>query len=504
MEKQFKTAVIYARYSSDNQTEQSIEGQLRICEQYAQFNNILILDTYIDRAMTGTNDNRPDFQRMLDDSKTKNWDYVLVYKFDRFSRDKYQSVLHKKTLKDNGVKLISAMENIPDSPEGIILESLLEAMSQYYSMELSQKVKRGMNESRLKGHFTGGFLLYGYKVENKKVIIDEEQAEVVRYIYNQYSIGVFVKDILAELTSKGIYNRGKPFARSTIYNILKNEKYAGIYRHNEEVFYNIYPQIVPDEIYNAVRAKITSNKYGKRSTEIVYLLKNKLKCGYCGSSITAESGTSHTGIKKRYYKCMGRKLNNGCQKSMQRKEFLEEFVINAILSYLTDKTEFDGMVKSLLKCQDNLVKENIALNMLEREKSQCETALANIMKAIEQGVINSTTNKRMKELEDKLQEIEQKTLLEKSKVSTKITEKEIREYYVQALKLEAKVLINYLVKEIRLYNDKVEILFNSPIALYGISKNKLLQLKQKKSNITNYKVRNIRITNKWLFIPRSS
>lgn len=121
-----KTAVIYARYSCDNQTEQSIDGQLRVCEEYAQRNNILILNTYIDRAMTGTNDNRPDFQKMLKDSNRKEWDYVLVYKLDRFSRNKYETAIHKKTLRDNGVKVLSAMENIPDTPEGIILESLLE------------------------------------------------------------------------------------------------------------------------------------------------------------------------------------------------------------------------------------------------------------------------------------------------------------------------------------------------------------------------------------------
>ena len=121
-----KTAVIYARYSCDNQTEQSIDGQLRVCEEYAQRNNILILNTYIDRAMTGTNDNRPDFQKMLKDSARKEWNYVLVYKLDRFSRNKYETAIHKKTLRDNGVKVLSAMENIPDTPEGIILESLLE------------------------------------------------------------------------------------------------------------------------------------------------------------------------------------------------------------------------------------------------------------------------------------------------------------------------------------------------------------------------------------------
>ena len=121
-----KTAVIYARYSSDNQSEQSIEGQLRVCEEYAQKNNILILGTYIDRAMTGTNDNRPDFQKMIKDSNRREWNFVLVYKLDRFSRNKYEAAIHKKTLRDNGVKVLSAMENIPDTPEGIILESLLE------------------------------------------------------------------------------------------------------------------------------------------------------------------------------------------------------------------------------------------------------------------------------------------------------------------------------------------------------------------------------------------
>ncbi|MBQ4053583.1 MAG: recombinase family protein, partial [Clostridia bacterium] len=165
-----KSAVIYARYSSERQTEQSIEGQLRICKEYAERNDYVVVDTYIDRAMTGTNDNRTNFQRMLRDSSKRAWDVVLVYKLDRFSRNKYEMAMHRKTLRDNGIKLVSAMENIPDTPEGIILESLLEGMAEYYSAELSQKVRRGMNESRQKGTFTGGHILYGYKVENKKVL----------------------------------------------------------------------------------------------------------------------------------------------------------------------------------------------------------------------------------------------------------------------------------------------------------------------------------------------
>ena len=117
-----KSAVIYARYSCDAQTEQSIEGQLRVCQEYAERNGILILDTYIDRAMSGTNDNRPDFQRMIRDSSKQLWDYVLVYKLDRFSRNKYESIDYKHKLSKNNVKVVSAMENIPESPEGVILE----------------------------------------------------------------------------------------------------------------------------------------------------------------------------------------------------------------------------------------------------------------------------------------------------------------------------------------------------------------------------------------------
>ena len=168
-----KKAVIYARFSCSSQTEQSIEGQLRVCKEYAKRNDILILREYIDRAKSGTTDARPSFQLMMKDCVKHEWDYVLVYKLDRFSRDKYDSAVHKHTLKQNGIKVISATEHIPDSPEAIIFESVLEGFAQYYSAELSQKVKRGLKESYLKGHFTGGQQLFGYDVKDKKNVINE-------------------------------------------------------------------------------------------------------------------------------------------------------------------------------------------------------------------------------------------------------------------------------------------------------------------------------------------
>lgn len=459
-----KKAVIYARYSSDSQSEQSIEGQMHVCQDYARNNQIVILDTFIDRAMTGTNDNRPAFQRMLAESKKKEWDYVLVYKFDRFSRDKYQTAIHKRALKDNGVQVISATEYLPDSPEKVIIESLLEGYAEYYSAELSQKVKRGMRETRIKGNYTGGNLIYGYKKNGKKVVIDEEKAQVVRFMYEQYAVGVFVKDIIAYLTNRGIYNNGKPFATNTVYNILRNEKYSGVYRYKDEVFTNIYPAIISPKTYEIVRNKFATNQYGKRSVDVVYLLRNKIKCGYCGSSITAETGTSKNGDVRRYYKCIGRKHHNGCTKLMVRKEYLEEFVINSTIEFLKNETVIDNLVNTLLEYQEGMFEENHTLSLLLREKAQHETALNNIVSAIEQGIVNNTTGRRMKELEEQLLVLEEKIMREKGKLNEKVTATDIKEYYERALRLEAQTMISYLIKEIRLFDDKIEIQYNSPIS----------------------------------------
>lgn len=458
-----KTAVVYARYSSDNQTEQSIEGQLRVCKEYAERNDILIVDTYIDRAMTGTNDNRPDFQRMLRDSYKKEWDYVLVYKFDRFSRNKYETTIHKHTLQLNGVKVLSAMENIPDSPEGVILEALLEGMNQYYSAELAQKVKRGMNESRLKGNFAGGKLPYGYKLDGKKIVIDEAKAETVRYIYKQYSLNFPVRAIINDLAEKGILSNGKPFKQNNIYKILKNERYTGIYKIEDKVYDKYYPQIIDKETFQTVQEKNKENHYGKYSIKTVYLFKNKLKCGYCGMPISAECARTRNGTKLNYYKCRGiKKYRNGCIKETIRQEVLEEFLLDTIISELANPKTLDIIVKNLMDIQNNLAKQNSSLNILIEDKKKAEHSLKNILSAIEQGIINKTTNKRMQELEQQIEDLDRKILIERSKTKVLISEEEIRKFYKSALEKEPLALINYVIKEIKLFNDKVEITFNTP------------------------------------------
>ena len=454
-----KTAVIYARYSSDNQTEQSIEGQLHVCQDYAKRNDISIVDTYIDRAMTGTNDKRTDFQRMLKDSAKKAWDYVIVYKLDRFSRNKYEMAMHKKTLKDNGIKLLSAMENIPDTPEGIILESLLEGMAEYYSAELSQKVKRGMNETRHKGNFTGGTILYGYKVENKKVVINEEEAQVVKNLYLDFASGKLVKTILEELRKKGVLYRGKVFARNTLYNFLRNEKYNGKYTFNGEVFTNIYPKIIPDELFETVRNKIEGNKYGKHKPDIVYLLKNKMKCGYCGYIVNSDAGTSKNGKIKRYYKCTGKRTNKNCPLRPVRKEMIEDIVVKTILAALGSNELIKDIADKVIKLHEERIENDSTLALLYKEKEKIENSISNVLSAIDKGIITSSTKDHLEELELKKKQVAEQIVLQNTKDRMKLTRNDVVKYMKTALTKTPKQMIDLLVNEIKLYNDKVEIFF---------------------------------------------
>lgn len=225
----------------------------------------------------------------------------------------------------------------------------------------------------------------------------------------------------------------------------------------------MYPQIVPTDIFNKVRAKIDANHYGKRSTEVTYLLRHKLKCGYCGSTITAECGTAKNGEKKRYYKCLGRKHNNGCNKQAIRKDVLENLVLDNIITELNKPQVMETIVKGLLQEQQKQSNCNTALNLLLKEKRTAENSIDNIMSAIENGGTSNTAMKRLRELESRVEELEKQIAIERNKVAVMLTEADIREFYSQALRLEPQMLINYLVKDIVLFDDKIEIHYNNPI-----------------------------------------
>ena len=201
-------AVIYARYSSDSQREESIEGQLRECKEYAKRNDIIILGEYIDRALSAKTDNRPEFQRMIKDSYSKLFDTIIVWKLDRFARNRYDSAYYKNTLKKNGVKVISAKETLGEGAESIILESMLEGYAEYYSVELAEKINRGLTENALKGKINGGTITHGYKLTKEQTFeIDEELAPFVKEAFTRYADGETMLSITKDFNIRGFRTR---------------------------------------------------------------------------------------------------------------------------------------------------------------------------------------------------------------------------------------------------------------------------------------------------------
>ena len=458
-----KTAVVYARYSSDNQTEQSIEGQLRVCREYAQRNNIIILDTYIDRAMTGTNDNRPDFQRMLRDSAGRRWDYVLVYKLDRFSRNKYEMAIHRKHLKDNGVKILSAKENIPETPEGVLLESLLEGMNQYYSEELSQKTKRGLRETRIKGNYMGGPINYGYSIKHEnigdqiaaKVVINETEAPILLHIFEAYAAGNRIPDIVRELDDKGIKNRGNPFTVNSIYFMLQQEKYTGVYNFNGETFTHIYPAIIPKELFRIVRKRIDKNKTGKHVVGVDYILMGKCYCGYCGRQLRSAAGTTTDGTILRHYRCPYSKKDVNCHNKSVRKEVLEEIVTNVLAEELTQPDNLKFLTDKVFELYCTQAQNNSNLHRYEKELAATDKAIKNILTALEEGIFTPSTKQRLNELEEKKARIENAITIESAKEKNLLTKADIERYICDAVKLTAKQMIELLVERIDVYADKI-------------------------------------------------
>lgn len=461
-----KIGVEYLRYSSDKQTEQSIEGQMHVCDEYAKRNNIKIVARYIDRALTATNDNRREFQRMIKDSGKKTWDYVLVYKLDRFSRDKYENAIHRHTLKMNGVKLLSAMENIPDTPEGIILESLLEGMNQYYSAELSQKVKRGMRETRLKGNFTGGSIIFGYKVTGdkltgRKVVPNENEAPIIKQIFELYAYGFTAKEIIKELENNNITQRGKTFPIVTIYHILHNERYIGRFTSCDGTLNtNTFPPIISEDLFNKVKEKLRLNNYGKQSKYETYLLRNKVICGYCHGKINGDGGTSKSGRKFHYYTCNNLRYKHKCNKKRIPKDILEKIIVDTTIKVLSQEHYLSYIAEMILKRHRQEKTDNSHIKTLEKEQLQTQTAINNIISAIEQGIITPSTKQRLNELEIKLEEIKANISLAQTQQPKEIKKENIIYRIKSTLQKKPKIMVNALIKKIILYDDKVEIIYN--------------------------------------------
>lgn len=342
---------IYARYSSSAQTEQSIEGQLRDNFEYAKRERIKILDIYIDRAISGKTDDRPQFQQMIKDSAKRQWQYVIVWKLDRFARNRYDSAMYKYKLKTNGVRVLSSQENIGDSPESVILESVLEGCAEYFSLDLQKKILRGNRESYIKGQACGGTPPFGYKIVDKKYVIDEEKAPIMQYIFKEYANGRSKKDIFAELTAKGIKSsKGKSLEINSFHSCFTNRRYIGEVVHHGELYTNIYPPLIDTETFEKVQLKLKQKKHAPASEKAIvdYALRGKIFCGHCGASMIGECGTGKSGERYFYYTCYNRKKKKLCNKKLEKKDFVERYAVDLAIEYFLNPIRTDYIAQRVV------------------------------------------------------------------------------------------------------------------------------------------------------------
>lgn len=463
-----KSAVIYARYSSERQSEQSIEGQLRVCNEFAERNGLRIVGTYIDRAMTGTNDHRAEFQRMLSDSDSpQEWEIVLVYALDRFGRNSVEIAINKQRLHKNGKILISATQrtsqNIDGSQnlDGIILENVMIGLAEYYSAELSQKIRRGQNESREKGNFVGGGIAYGYKVVDKKIFVNEEEAEAVRYIFQQYASGKVAREIIETLHQRGLSHRGKPFLSNAVYKILRNTRYIGVYYHNEKKYTNAFPPIVSEELFHTVQSMLAKNKLGSHSRDTVFLLKGKLFCGVCGKKMNGESGTSWTGKMNYYYKCATKKKkSSACPKESVRKGDIEKLVVQTTIDVLRSPGTIERIADTVVDIHRKRWQDKSVLHLLKEDRDKKQKALKNLLTAVEEGLLTPTTKSRMTELEEEIDILNGKILAEESKEDNLITREQVMEFLYTLPEQEPQVIIDTMIRKVVLFDDKIELHYN--------------------------------------------
>ena len=451
------TAVIYARYSSDNQREESIEGQIRECTAYAEKNDITIVKHYIDRAISAKTDNRPQFQQMIKDSDKKLFDIVLVWKLDRFARNRYDSARYKTQLKKNGVKLMSATEIISEGPEGIILESVLEGYAEYYSADLAEKVVRGQTENILKGRCNGGRGTFGYTLDSeRKFHIDPLASPFVLESFTKYRDGLTMKEIRDWLNENGIKNPvGGEFTYNSVEHMLKNRRYIGELKFRDVVVPDAIPPIVPLELFDDVQEKIAKNKKApaRRKAEDDYLLTTKLHCGCCGALMFGESGTSRTGEVHRYYKCATAKKKKGCKKKTVRKQWLEDLVVNQTMQLVRDDAAMESIIAKVMELQD---RENTNLPLYEKQLRDAESGIQNMLNAIQAGILTSSTKERLEQLEETKRELEAR-IAEEKLAKPKIKEEFIRFWLMRfrkldmSLKDQRQALVDTFINSIYIY-----------------------------------------------------
>ena len=487
-------AVAYARYSSDNQRDESIDAQLAAIRRYAQENGITIIHEYIDRAKTARTDNRPEFLNMINDSKSGSFQMVLSHKLDRFARSQYDYVVYKRKLQENGVKTFFVTEQFGDTPEFLLLEALMGANAEFYSLNLSREVIKGMMENAKKAKWTGGPPPFGFNLEHEtgKLVINEYEAEAIRLIFRRVLEGFSYHDIIIELNGLGYKTRaGRPFGTNSLHDLLRNERYRGCYifnksakrtakgtrnSHKEKPYDEVtriedgHPRIISDQEFFMVqeKMKVRQQAYNHANNKEDYLLRGKIKCGHCGCLYVGTRRKTGNGSYYAAYLCnaKGRKKSLGCK----GKEISKKYIEGTLLEKLADYVFADESIPSLVKSYNEYLASNnnrMELTQLRKRRTKVKNDLDNLTDLLLQSN-SGTLLARLEKQEQELAVIDQRIFeVECIQPVHSVSEAEMREIFktIRSKLLDGtlstiKQVIEVYVHQIDVYDEEIIIQFN--------------------------------------------
>lgn len=396
----------YARYSTDNQTENSIEFQMRVIEDYCRNNDLDLVLRYHDDALSGTNINRPAFQQLCRDAKNHLFNAVVIYDITRGSRDVSDWFAFRKTMDLLGIEVISTQDNLGDimNPNDFLVELLGIGIGQHHVLQTRQKTIEGTTQRALEGKFLGGIPPYGYDVVNQEYVINENEAKNVKMIFEMYAAGYSYADIIENLRG-ALGKRGKPFGKTSLYSILRNDRYTGLYTWNRRnvkklgkwaggtpnsnivQLENKIPQIISRDLFDAVQDRLKKNNYRTSSNPTnpkkanrTYLLSGYMQCELCGCNYIGHTTHSH-GYKNYYYYCATKYRTRTCNAPNIPAERVEKWVIEELNAFLSD---FSGAAadRILFEIRNHTPSYSSEKNRLREIELKIKNATAAILNGI--------------------------------------------------------------------------------------------------------------------------
>jgi len=390
------TAVLYARYSSDKQREASIDDQLRVCREYCEREHLEILRCYTDYALSGKTDQRPEFRRMIANAPES--DCVVVYMFDRFSRDRYDSIVYKKQLADCGVRVVSATEPVDRTPEGQLQEGMLEVIAAYYVADLARKTRRGMEGNALLAK-DNGYKLFGYSTDpaTRRYVVNEPEAAIVREIFARHIAGASIYELGKDLAARGwTTSTGSPVDYNWVLRVLKRRAYTGLYSWGGIEVEDGMPVIVDSETFEKAQ-NVPKRKPREGEEFALYRLSGKLFCGLCGEPMHGSGGTGKSGKRYYYYIC---KERGECKRRVRR-EFVEDAVAEAVLDITADEERMRRVARRVVEAREAAV-DDAELDVCEARIAALEKEQHNLTEAVMRGFVNDEVVARNEAIKSEL------------------------------------------------------------------------------------------------------